>query len=221
MEAWPETRETLLARIRDPKDQRAWDEFAKLYEPLIYRVARKRGAQDSDAKDIAQRVLLTVASASQEKNFSGSEGHFRAWLHRVTTNATINLLQREAKHWGSGNSDIRALLEQQPANAEVSQIWETERRLQLFRYAASVVQKRFDPGNWQCFWRTTVQNQSAQLVSQELGKSIGTIYVAKSRIMASIRDLVEAIEREESSCGGNRKVFSAQVDPTRENGEQA
>ncbi|MEM7561346.1 MAG: sigma-70 family RNA polymerase sigma factor, partial [Planctomycetota bacterium] len=129
MEAWPDTRETLIARLRDPEDQRSWEEFVQLYGPLIYRVARRRGAQDSDAQDIAQRVLVTVAEETRRREFDESNDSFRAWLHRVTTNATINLLQREAKHWGSGSSDIRMLLEQKPASEEVTRIWTAERRM--------------------------------------------------------------------------------------------
>ncbi len=43
------TRASLLARIRDFRDELAWGEFAQLYTPLIYRFARRSGLQHADA----------------------------------------------------------------------------------------------------------------------------------------------------------------------------
>ena len=114
MEPWPETRNTLLARLYDAEDQAAWAEFSRLYGPLIYRVARRRGLQDCDAQDIAQRVLWIVSQSASDWREGNLQGRFRGWLKRVSTNAALNLLQREAKHWGSGKSTIHDLLYAHP-----------------------------------------------------------------------------------------------------------
>ncbi|HJN10352.1 MAG: hypothetical protein QGG09_11400 [Pirellulaceae bacterium] len=49
----PETRNSLLLKVRDPADADAWIEFAAIYRPVIYRLARRRGLQDADAEDLA------------------------------------------------------------------------------------------------------------------------------------------------------------------------
>ena len=56
-----ETRPSLLLRLGDPSDRTAWEEFTSLYWPVIYRLARKRGLQDADAQDLAQKILLTLS----------------------------------------------------------------------------------------------------------------------------------------------------------------
>lgn len=43
----PETRPSLLLRLRAPQDQQAWAEFVCIYEPLVMRVLRQRGLQDA------------------------------------------------------------------------------------------------------------------------------------------------------------------------------
>lgn len=53
----PETRESLLIRVRDLQDRDAWDQFVQIYRPVVYRLARNRGLQDADAQDLAQKVL--------------------------------------------------------------------------------------------------------------------------------------------------------------------
>jgi DNA-directed RNA polymerase specialized sigma24 family protein len=54
------TRPSLLVRIRDARDREAWGEFVEIYAPLVYKTARRRGLQDSDAADLTQEVLRSV-----------------------------------------------------------------------------------------------------------------------------------------------------------------
>jgi len=37
-----------LVRLKVPRDERAWVEFVEIYEPLIYRLARRKGLQEAD-----------------------------------------------------------------------------------------------------------------------------------------------------------------------------
>ena len=39
----PATRQSLLVRLKDPKDGLAWSEFVAIYTPLIDRLARCQG----------------------------------------------------------------------------------------------------------------------------------------------------------------------------------
>ena len=50
----PDTRHSLLVRLRDTADQAAWQQFAELYEPAILRLARRQGLQHADAADLTQ-----------------------------------------------------------------------------------------------------------------------------------------------------------------------
>ncbi len=63
MNEMPNTRPSLLARIRDPQDEQAWAEFVEIYEPLVYRLARRKGFQDADAVELTQDVFVAVAAA--------------------------------------------------------------------------------------------------------------------------------------------------------------
>ena len=57
----PTTRASLLLRLCDSKDHEAWVEFVTLYEPVIYRLLRRHGLQDADARDVMQELLLAVS----------------------------------------------------------------------------------------------------------------------------------------------------------------
>ena len=64
----PETRASLLLRLADRADEAAWQEFAKIYTPVVYRLALRRGLQHADAEDLSQQVLASVAKAIDRWN---------------------------------------------------------------------------------------------------------------------------------------------------------
>jgi RNA polymerase sigma-70 factor (ECF subfamily) len=59
----PETRPSLIRRLRDSGDAEAWQEFVAIYQPLVYRLARGKGLQDADAQELVQDVMIAVSGA--------------------------------------------------------------------------------------------------------------------------------------------------------------
>ena len=192
----PSTRPSLLVRLRDPRDERAWAEFVEIYEPLIHQLARRRGLQPADAADLAQEVFRAVARAIEHYDPDPRLGSFRAWLTRIARNLTVNLLVAQGRHpRGTGDSDVRRLLEQQPApEAEDTILFDGEYRRRLFAWAAERVRGEFRAPTWQAFWKTGVEGRDPRAVAEKLGMSPGAVYIAKSRVMARLRREIEAAE---------------------------
>ena len=74
------TRQTLLLRLAGGDDRQAWEQFVEIYAPLVFQFARRRGLQDSDAADVVQEVLISVAEAFRRRKYDRSRGAFRGWL---------------------------------------------------------------------------------------------------------------------------------------------
>src|SRR5215831_8082780 len=134
----PTTRPSLLVRLRDPLDERAWAEFVAIYGPLVHRLARQRGLQDADAADLVQEVFRAVAGAIERYDPDPEKGSFRGWLSTIARNLIVNLLNAQRRHpRGTGDSAIRQLLEAQPApTCEESVLFDTEYRRRLLHWAA-------------------------------------------------------------------------------------
>ena len=195
MTSSPETRASLLIRVRDPADQAAWQEFVEIYRPVIVRLARHKGLQPADADDVAQQVLLSVAKAVEE--YDPQRARFRTWLHRIARNAILNALTRGKPDRGSGATGTLAVLNQHASrDGPDSDLLRLEYRREVFRWAARQVHKEFKDATWSAFWLTAVDGRGADSVAAELGKSRGAIYAARSRITRRIQEKVAEFEDE-------------------------
>ncbi len=192
MKSIPETRMSLLVRLRNAQDERAWGEFVSLYEPLIQRLAERQGLQESDARDVVQQVLATVSQAIHRWECDPRRGSFRGWLRRITRNLVINYLVHQRRHpRGVGGTDMVRLLDEQPAASDATAEFDREYRMQLFRWAADQVRQQFRPASWQAFWLTCVEGWPIPRAAEHLGLSVGAVYVARSRVVARLRQCVE------------------------------
>ena len=192
----PLTRVTLLTRIRDGRDADAWREFVQIYGPVVYRFARNRGLQDADAADLMQDVLRSVARHAGRLEYDPKKGTFRGWLYTITRNKIYNFLSAQRNRpRGSGDADAHERLDATPARDEdgPDEEWEREYQRGLSARAMDRVKGEFQPATWKAFWGTAVDGKPAAEVGAALGMSPGAVYVAKSRVLARLRDEVRKL----------------------------
>src|SRR5262249_1100438 len=161
----PQTRPSLLARIRDRQDARAWAEFVEVYAPLVYGFACRQGLQDADAADLTQEVLRAVARAAAHPDYDPRRGGFRGRPFTVARRA------RPRPPAGRGASDGHRRIAQEPARADGADLWDREYEQRLFAWAAEQVRRDFQPATWQAFWLTAVEGKSGKEVAGLLGLS--------------------------------------------------
>ncbi|MBM81136.1 MAG: RNA polymerase subunit sigma-70 [Planctomycetaceae bacterium] len=188
------TRPSLLVRIRDLRDELAWSEFARLYTPMIYRFARQSGLQDADASLVTQDVLVTVARTIHRFEYNRESGSFRGWLKTVTRSRLADFMRAQGKHIrGSGDTGVQQVIEEQ-SDSDHPDLWEREYRRSLFEWAGEQIQCEVEDRTWQAFWRTSVEGQETTVVADALKMSTGAIYIARSRVLARLREEVRRIE---------------------------
>ena len=196
----PETRASLILRLQDPGDVAAWDEFATIYSPVVFRVALGRGFQRADAENIVQEVLLAVAKSITPWLERTDRGPFRAWLLRIARNAACDLMTaRATRPLGQDGAAADRLLSEIHDRSTVSSSLDLEHERAVFHWAAERVRQDIAQQTWQAFWLTAVEGESIEAVAEKLKTRAGNVYVARCRVMARIKELVAQYEGESKS----------------------
>jgi RNA polymerase sigma-70 factor (ECF subfamily) len=189
----PGTRPSLLVRLRDAEDGHAWRQFVQLYAPLIYRYARRHQLQEADAADLTQEVLQSVHEGIGRLEYTRQLGSFRGWLFTLAHRRLCDFLtRRQRQAQASGGTTADELLQEIPAPQE--DVWNREYEQRLFAWAAEQARGEFKETTWHAFWRSTVEGQAAGQVAKSLGISVGAVYIAKSRVQARLKQIVQQVE---------------------------
>lgn len=193
--SYPETQHTLLARLGNPSDAAAWSEFCEIYEPTTYRLARRYGLQDADAREVTQEVLLTVSRKIHDFDLQRN-GRFRGWLNTIARNTTIDAI-RKRRIDGQGGTDFLMKLQGIPGvTPNEDYQFDFEARREQFRWAANQIRKTVSPNQWESFWLTAVEGRSGAQVAERLNLTVGAVYVARCRVLAKIKQVLAPYREE-------------------------
>jgi len=194
----PETRASLILRLPNAADVAAWDDFVSIYGPVIFRVARRHGLQPADADDLVQEVFAAVARSVSDWLNRTDRGSFRAWLLTIARNTAVNFLTRRATRpfAGDGGQAERLLDEAAQEAGQLSSEFDLEYRREVFHWAAEQVRSTVTEASWEAFRMTHVDETPIAEASEQLGMSVGNIYIARSRVMARLKELVKKFEED-------------------------
>jgi RNA polymerase sigma-70 factor (ECF subfamily) len=178
----PSTHGSLLDRLRETADTDAWVRFVRLYTPLLSNWASRSGVPEADAADLVQDVLTIVVQQMPAFQHDPRRS-FRAWLRTILVNRWRERLRKR-------QPATSHQLDQVPAAPEPSLPDEAEDRRQLLRRALTLVQAEIAPAAWEAFRRTALLGQPGADVAAELNMTVNAVYIARSRVLQRLRQLV-------------------------------
>jgi len=189
------THTTLLGRLRSqPADQAAWNAFVDRYGPRIYTWARQRGAQDADAQDVVQMVLVKLADRMRTFEYDRTRS-FRGYLRTLTQHAWADLVTaRQRVGRGSGDSDVESCLDSIEARTDLVASLEEAFDLEILEEATARVRLRVSPHVWQAFHLLTAEGLSGAEAAERLGIPVATAFKFKSRVQKLLREVVQSLE---------------------------
>lgn len=194
MDETPQTRDSLILRLPTAGDAAAWQEFAAIYEPLVFRFARRRGLQDADARELVQNVFIAVARAVSFWRPDPARGKFRAWLFRIARNQLINMVNKKHVGLGSGRTSTWLSLQQVAETCSSADECDLDYRRELFRSAAMIVRRDIQGTTWQAFWLTSVESIPIEEAARQLNMSTSAVYIARCRVLHRLRQVIEQWE---------------------------
>jgi RNA polymerase sigma-70 factor, ECF subfamily len=189
------TSSSLLGRVKQHEAE-AWNRFAELYTPLVYRWARQCGLQSSDAADVVQEVFTTVARKIDGFRYDGPQDSLRGWLWTITRNQVrLYFRRRKERPAAIGGSTANYLLQQHAfEESHSSELIEQpqepagfDSHTSLVHRAVALIRQDFQPRTWQAFWQVVIEGRPAVEVAEQLGLTPGAVRQAKFRVLSRLQ----------------------------------
>ena len=189
-----QTRQSLLLRAQTGEEN-AWKDLTGLYRPLILGWLNRQGVPARDLEDLSQDILLNVVKHLPSFQHSGNRGAFRAWLRTIVCSRTTDYWRAVAAGTAaSGGSGATAALEQiADPESDLNRQWDEEHDRYVLNCLVDLVEEEFEPTTMRAFRRLALDGASGTEAAEELGLSVAAVYVAKSRVLARIRQEAEGL----------------------------
>ncbi|MEQ8849507.1 sigma-70 family RNA polymerase sigma factor [Botrimarina sp.] len=189
------TRITLLDRVQQAQSGEPWEEFVRVYDGLIASWLRSQRINDADADDIRQEVMQAVVRDIPRFQHSGRPGAFRAWLRRITANRMRRLWQQRSRsraEWGGLDvSEIADLLEDDSSRLTLA--WDRDHDKFVLNRMLGMLHGRFSQQSLTAFRRLAIAQEPVDVVSRDLGMTIGAARVAQHRVLRALKTLGEGL----------------------------
>ena len=196
------TRASLLERLRDVDDQTSWQRFFDTYGPLIRRVALKAGLTETEAEDVVQETVISVAKHLPGFRYDAKVCSFKTWMLRMTRWRIIDQLRKRLPSEQieiSGDDDATATgaLDRLTGGRapELEAVWDEEWEKIALAAAIERLKQRASPEQFQMFDPLYVLRQMPVTeVARLLGTNVARVYLVKHRLAKLLREALGEFE---------------------------
>ena len=191
------TRQSLLSRLKDLEDEASWSDFFSTYRRLIHSVAIKAGLAESEAQDVVQETLISVAGRIQGFQYDPAAGSFKNWLLLITRRRIADHL-RERYRRGAVAPDtppgLPGAATDDPVAPELEALWNEEWDRHLLATALDRLRRRVKPMHYQLFDCYVLKQWPVIRVARTLGVSVAQVYLAKHRLLRQLKEEIRQLE---------------------------
>lgn len=191
------TRASLLDRLRDVEDQTSWQRFYDKYARLIYGIALKSGLTETEADEVLQETIISVAKHLPAFRYDPKVSSFKSWMLRLTRWRIVSQLRKRnrADKIPLPQDNHETPDELSTAHApEVLALYEEEWRKTVLPLALEKVKQRVNPDQFQIFDLYALRDMPVGEVASLLGASAAKVYLAKHRVAAMLKQEISALE---------------------------
>ena len=201
----PETRPSLLRRVRDLEDHVSWSEFHAIYRHLIYGLARRSGLAHADAEDVTQDVFKRLTETIHQFEAHPQRGSFRSWLmtltrwriaHHRARQRPLDEPSRDARARAATDFDPgpgAPPIEQIAAPSEFEPGWQEEWETHVLDMACARLARRVKEKHYQVFELYSRRGRPVLEVSRTLGVNPASVYLIGSRLTRQVKAEVTAL----------------------------
>ena len=180
---------TLLDRVR-ASDARAWQRFAALYAPWVYRLARRAGLDENDAADIGQEVFMTAALRIDSFRREEPGQSMRRWLSQIARHKIGDWLRVHNRTPAAVGGDTGPISQVADSNGFCTEEFDTEVEDEgpLIRRAIELIRTDFQDHTWLAFRSTVLESRPTADVAAELNMTPKAVRQARYRVLRRLRE---------------------------------
>ncbi len=195
------TKKSLLARVR-AGDEVSWREFYATYRPLIILCGRDCGLTSDEYDELVQQVMCeifqkdillkyNIDEVPEGVNFKydPSRGRFRYFLKGIIRNQALKLYHKRREHVAIDE------IPEPTSDEAFDASWDIEWRRHLFTQALQELRSHVRAETFAAFEMYAIQDRPVKEVADFLNMSVDSVYVAKNRCIATMRTIIEKLEK--------------------------
>lgn len=196
------TRQSLLARMKDWSDQTSWQDFFHTYWRLIYGVALQAGLDATQAEEVVQETVISVAKKIGEFKNDPARGSFKSWLMLITRRRIADQFRKRpppAAHSSPASDDTTRTSTvdrlPDPASLNLDTLWEEEWQKNLLGVAMDNVKRRVSAKQFLLFYQQVVKQWPAAKVAEKYNVNLAQVYMARYRVARLVKKEVRKLQR--------------------------
>lgn len=181
---------SLLERLANTGADADWQKLLSIYRPFIEKVVKGYPVLASYADDVSQEVVMVLMRELPvfQRQRTGS---FRAWLRGVTVNqlrAALRKVQRQPKSSAEFSVSTELIESLADPMSIAAKEWDEEHDRAVMQRVIEIVRPTVQEQTWLAFERYAIQDEAPAKVAEELGLSLNSVLLAKSRVLRRMRE---------------------------------
>ncbi len=197
------TRESLLQRLKNWDDDASWNDFKRIYFRFLHCIARKSGLTETEADDVVQETMISVAKSMPGFNYDPSAGSFRSWLALIVRRRVADCIRKQ--HYQANgvvvpkeqHIDTTAFANQPAANScPLEAQWQEEWTHSVLEVATTKVKGRVRNLQYQMYHLHVLKGLPVAEVKKLLGVKFPQVYFATYKVGRLMRQEIKRLQRE-------------------------
>ena len=188
------TRQTLIAKIKNQHDDKSWEDFVFFYERYIYLVIKNLGVQESDIQDLVQKVLLNLWEKLPTFQYQPGKCKFRTWMTTVIRNIVYNYF-RTSNRYSKRLNNAANQVDDEPEMPDIYKVAEENWKDHISNLAWENIKDSLSDINRQCFL-LYAEGRQAEEVAELTEQKLNTVYVIRKRVIEKLSREIRRLEDE-------------------------
>ncbi|MHB8521178.1 MAG: RNA polymerase sigma factor [Limisphaerales bacterium] len=224
-----QTRASLVQGLQAGDEDR-WQQFYRLYGPVIRGFALKAGLTETEADEVMQETCIGLAKNVGEFQYDPAKCRFKTWLLNLASWRVKNQFAKRQR-WDERvhgrpnpvpNDPARTATVDRVADPNartIEVLWDEEWRGSVLKTALEKVRAKVSATQFQVFDLNVLKEWPAGDVAKSLGLNIASVYLAKHRVSAALKKEVARLEVELSNVTqSNRGAIEGSASSTKPGG---